>query len=167
MKLRLFSIVNVLLVLILAVSPAGAAEPRLTIDSVGGKQVVNGTIQGTLSGKALVQGTAIPEGVDQPPPQARPLVADAGDSGFALAGERLTLLGAGFGGKEPYHFAWTSAVGTLEGADAPTAQLITNGVAPGAYDIRLTVTDSAGATASSDNRVAGPDETCYPAWRIE
>src|SRR5687768_349617 len=147
MKLRLFSIVNVLLVLILAVSSAGAAEPRLSIDSVGGKQVVNGTIQGTLSGKVLVQGTAIPGGVNQPPPQPIPLVADAGDSGFALAGERITLLGAGFGGKEPYRFAWISPVGTLEGADAPTAQLITDGVAPGAYDIRLTVTDSAGATA--------------------
>lgn len=154
MKLRLFSIVNVLLVLILAVSPASAAEPRLTIDSVGGKQVVNGTIQGMLSGKVLVQGTAIPGGGDQPPAQARPLVADAGDSGFTLVGERITLLGAGFGGKEPYRFAWTSPVGSLEGADAPTAQLITNGAAPGIYDIRLMVTDSAGATASDTVRVS-------------
>ena len=115
---------------------------------------MNGKIQSTLSGKVLVQGTALPGGVDQPPPQAKPLVADAGDSGFALAGQRITLLGAGFGGREPYRFAWSSPVGTLEGADAPTTQLITDGVAPGVYNLRLTVTDSAGATASDTVKVS-------------
>jgi hypothetical protein len=153
MKLKVFHILNILLVLMFVVSPVSASEPRLAIDSVGGKQVVNGTIQGTLSGKVLVQGTALPAGVVQPPPQPKPLVADAGDSGFALAGERITLLGSGFGGKEPYRFAWASPVGALEGADAPTVQLITDGVAPGVYDIRLTVTDAAGAIASDSVKV--------------
>src|SRR5687767_7930740 len=153
MKSKLFRIVNVLLMLMFAVGPVSAGAPTLTVDSVGGKQVVNGQIQGTLSGKVLVQGTALPGGVDQSPPQPKPLVADAGDSGFALAGERITLLGSGFGGKEPYSFLWSSPVGTIEGADAPTAQLITNGVAPGAYDLSLTVTDSAGATANDTVKV--------------
>jgi len=121
---------------------------------VGGKPVVNGQVQGNLSGKVLVQGTALPGGVDQPPPQVKPLVADAGDSGFALAGDRITLLGAGFGGREPYTFAWSSPVGTLEGADAPTAQLISDDVAPGVYNVSLTVTDSAGATASDTVKVS-------------
>ena len=154
MKAKLFKIVSVLLVLTFMVSSVSAGQPTLTIDSVGGKQVVDGKIQGMLSGKVLVQGTALPGGVDQPPPQAKPLVADAGDSGFALAGERITLLGAGFGGKEPYRFAWSSPVGVIEGADAPTAQLISDGVAAGVYDIHLTVTDSAGATASDTVKVS-------------
>ena len=153
MKLKVFHVINIVLVLMFVVSPVLASEPRLTIDSVRGKQVVNGAIQGTLSGKVLVQGTALPAGVDQSPPQPKPLVADAGDSGFALAGERITLLGAGFGGIEPYSFSWSTPVGTLDGADAPTAQLISDGVAPGSYDIGLTVTDSAGATASDTVRV--------------
>jgi hypothetical protein len=153
MKSKLFRIVNVLLVLMFAVGPVSAGGPTLTIDSVGDKQVVNGQIQGTLSGKVLVQGTALPGGVDQSPPQAKPLVADAGDSGFALVGERITLLGAGFGGKEPYSFAWNSPAGTLEGANSPTAQLLSEGAAPGVYDVRLTITDSAGATASDTVKV--------------
>ena len=154
MKSKLFYIVNVLLVLMLMVSPVLASEPTLDIDSVGGKQVVNGQIQGNLSGKVLVQGTALPGGVDQPLPQVKPLVADAGDSGFALAGDRITLLGAGFGGQEPYTFAWSSPVGTLEGADAPTAQLVSAGVAPGSYNVNLTVTDSSGASASDTVKVS-------------
>jgi hypothetical protein len=147
MKLRLFFIVNVLLVLMLVVSPVMAGEPTITIDSVGGKQAVNGNIQGTLSGKVLVQGTAMPAGVDQPPPQANPLVADAGDSGFAAVGDRLR------------YWAQVSVAGTVYlcleqsggysgGADAPTAQLLTNGVAPGTYTLSLTIRDAAGATAS-------------------
>src|SRR5687768_2296872 len=154
MKAKVFRLMHILFLFMFVVSPVSASTPRLTIDSVAGKDVVDGRIQGTLSGKVLVQGTALPAGVDPTEPQPKPLVADAGDSGFALAGERITLLGAGFGGKEPYRFAWISPVGTLEGADAPTAQLITDGVAPGAYDIRLTVTDSAGATASDTVRVS-------------
>ena len=154
MKAKVFRILNVLLLLMFIVGPASAGAPMLTIDSVGDRQVVNGTIHGTLSGKVLVQGTALPSGVDQPPPQPKPLVADAGDSGFALGGERITLLGSGYGGTEPYTFAWTSPVGILEGADAPTAQLITDGLAPGVHDIHLTVTDSAGATASDTVKVS-------------
>ena len=153
MKAKVFRLMHILFLFMFVVSPVSASPPRLTIDSVAGKDVVDGRIQGTLSGKVLVQGTALPAGVDPTEPQPKPLVADAGDSGFALAGERITLLGSGFGGKEPYSFLWSSPVGTIEGADAPTAQLITNGVAPGAYDLSLTVTDSAGATANDTVKV--------------
>jgi hypothetical protein len=146
---------SILLVFIsLLASSVLAAAPTLTVDSVGGKTVVNNEIKGSLKGTVLVQGSAIPSTPDQsPPPQPKPLAADAGDSGFAAAGDRITLLGAGYGGKEPYTFAWSSPAGTLEGADAPTAQLLTNGVAPGTYTLSLTIRDAAGATASDTLKV--------------
>src|SRR6266545_4595113 len=138
-----------LITISLLASSVLAAAPVLSIDSVGGKKVVNGEVKGSLNGKVLVQGTAIPSTPNQtPPPQPKPLVADAGDSGFAAVGERITLLGAGYGGKEPYTFSWSTPVGTVEGADAPTAQLITTGVQPGTYTLQLAIRDSAGATAS-------------------
>ena len=138
-----------LITISLLASSALAVAPVLSIDSVGGKKVVNGEVKGSLNGKVLVQGTAIPSMPNQtPPPQPKPLVADAGDSGFAAVGERITLLGAGYGGKEPYTFSWSTPVGTVEGADAPTAQLITTGVQPGTYTLQLAIRDSAGATTS-------------------
>jgi hypothetical protein len=124
-----------------------AAGPTLSVDSVGGKTVSNNEVKGSLKGTVLVQGTAIPSTPDQTTPPPKPLVADAGDSGFAAVGDRVTLLGAGYGGREPYTFAWSTPVGTLEGADAPTAQLITSGIQPGTYTLGLSIRDSAGATA--------------------
>ena len=44
MKLRMFHMITIVLVLMFVVSPVLASEPRLTIDSVGGKDVVNGSI---------------------------------------------------------------------------------------------------------------------------
>jgi hypothetical protein len=155
MKSRFHKVIALLLSLMLLVGSVSAGgAPVLTIDSVGGKNVVNGQVPGQLSGKVLVQGTGIPGGLLPAEPAPRPLVADAGDSGFALAGNPIVLLGSGFGGAEPYTFAWSSPVGTLEGADAPTAQLNTAGVAPGTYTLSLSVTDSAGATASDTVKVA-------------
>ena len=82
-----------------------------------------------------------------------PVGSNGRSTAIAITGERITLLGAGFGGSEPYTFAWTTPVGTIEGMDAPTAQLITTGVAAGVYDLRLTVTDSAGASATDTVKV--------------
>ena len=150
----LFKSCVLLVTISMLASSALAAAPVLTIDSVGGKNVSNNNeVKGSLKGVVLVQGAAIPSTPDQTPPPSKPLVADAGDSGFAAVGERITLLGAGYGGAEPYTFTWSTSVGTLEGADAPTAQLITDGVQPGTYDIGLTIRDSAGATASDTVKV--------------
>lgn len=133
------------------VSSAGTAT--ITIDAVGGKRVVNGEVKGTLSGKVVVQGAAVPS-TTATAPAARPLVADAGDSSFVAAGTPVTLLGAGFGGTAPYTFAWTASAGTVTGANAPTAQIDTTSLAAGAYTATLTVTDGAGAVASDSVKFA-------------
>ncbi|PKO04828.1 MAG: hypothetical protein CVU41_15185 [Chloroflexi bacterium HGW-Chloroflexi-3] len=153
MKQRVFRVLNILLVLMLVTSVVQAADASITIDTVGGKQVVNGKVNGTLSGKVLVQGTAMVSTPDDTPPPPKPLVADAGDSGFAPAGVQIPLLGTGYGGSEPYIFAWSSPMGTIEAADAPTAQLLTEGLAAGVYEVTLTVTDSAGVTAADTVKV--------------
>jgi len=129
-------------------APSFAGTASISIDAVGGKKIASGEVKGTLSGKVLVQGSAIPGSAAPTAPAARPLVADAGDSAYVGAGSPVTLLGAGFGGAEPYSFAWTTSAGTLEGASGPTAQVTTTGVAPGTYAATLTVTDTAGASAS-------------------
>jgi hypothetical protein len=131
----------------LLTSPSVAGTASLTIDSVGGKRVSNGAVKGTLSGKVLVQGAAVPGGTTTTT-TPRPLVADAGDSSFAPTGNAVTLLGAGFGGAEPYTFSWTASGGTLAGGDAPTAQISTSGLAAGTYSATVTVRDATGASAS-------------------
>jgi hypothetical protein len=135
------------------VSPSAAGTASISIDAVGGRRIANGEVKGTLSGRVLVQGAAIPAGAAPAQPASAPLTADAGDSGFTASESFTTLLGAGFGGAEPYTFAWSASAGTIEGADAPTAQLRTTGVAPGTYDVTLNVTDSAGSTASDTKKV--------------
>src|SRR4029079_3153024 len=60
----------------------------------------------------------------------------------------VTLLGAGFGGTEPYTFSWSASGGTLAGGDAPTAQIATSGLAAGTYSATVTVRDAAGASAT-------------------
>ncbi|HET7676372.1 MAG TPA: S8 family serine peptidase [Candidatus Limnocylindrales bacterium] len=123
------------------------AMPTVTITSVGGQPVVDGEVARPVSGSVAVEGTASLNGATTQP-VVKPLVADAGGSPFIAAGGTGTLLGAGYGGSEPYTFVWSSPVGTIQGADAPTAQLDTTGVAPGTYTISLTVTDAAGRSAS-------------------
>jgi hypothetical protein len=131
-----------------AVGPGYAGTASIAIDSVGGRKIANGEVKGTLFGRTLVQGTAIPASAAPAEPVAKPLVADAGDSAFASAGSTITLLGAGFGGTSPYRFGWSTSAGALDGADAATAQVNTTGVAAGTYTATLTVTDSAGASAT-------------------
>jgi hypothetical protein len=92
--------------------------------------------------------------LDAPEPAARPLVADAGDSPLPGSDGIATLLGAGFGGVEPYTFSWSSPVAKLTGADAPTAQLDTSGVPDGDYPVTLRVTDAKGTTATDTVTVA-------------
>lgn len=136
------------LVISILSGPSLAATASIEIDRVGGKRVVAGEVRGSLSGRVLVQGSAVPGAAAPTGSVAKPLVADAGDSAYAAAGAPVTLLGAGFGGAEPYSFSWTSTAGTLEGASGATAQVTTTGVAAGTYTASLTITDSAGATAS-------------------
>ena len=120
------------LVATLVGGPSFAGTASISIDSVGGRKIAAGEVRGSLSGKVTVQGAAIPaNAAPAPAPAAKPLVADAGDSLFTATNAWATLLGAGYGGVEPYTFAWTAAAGSIDGANAPTAQLRTGGVAPG------------------------------------
>ena len=138
--------------------PVGAASSAsLSIDSVGGQPVKDGKVRQPLSGLVDVRGQARLGAASAPSPA---LVADAGDSAFVAAGDKATLLGAGFGGTAPYTFAWSASAGVLDGADAATAQFDTAATAPGTYDVSLTVTDSAGARDTDTVKVVvyEPDE---------
>ena len=78
-----------------------------------GQDRLEGSRAGTLSGSVTVRGSATVGTSTAPPaPAAKPLVADAGDSSFVAAGASAWLLGTGFGGIEPYTFAWSAAAGT-------------------------------------------------------
>lgn len=144
------SVLPVLMAVAVALpASAGAATPSgISIDTVGGQSVRNGAVPKPVSGTVDVTGTATAGTADAP--AAQPLVADAGDSPFTRSGELAPLLGAGFGGAEPYTFAWSSAAGELQGADAATAGLDTTGLDTGRYPVSLTVTDAAGATVTDD-----------------
>ena len=146
--------VAILLGLVLPVSTLLAAEATLSITSVGGKSVTNGQVNGALSGAVTAEGKASLSDGTGTQPVIAPLVADAGDSPFVQPGDPATLIGTGFGGSEPYGFAWTSTAGPITGTDAATAQLDTTGLAPGIYDARLTVTDSRGDTATDNVKIA-------------
>lgn len=149
MRLKLARVAVLGLIMSLVISPvADAGTASITIDGVGGRKIANGEVKGTLFGKTLVTGSAIPGGVAPAPVTARPLVADAGDSAYVPSGGKATLLGAGFGGAEPYAFTWITTAGTVAGADSATAQVDTAGVGPGTYTATLTVRDAAGATSS-------------------
>lgn len=127
-----------------------AATATLSIDSVGGQPVDGGRVRTPLSGAVEVSGHASLEDAAPPAPGTTALVADAGDSPFVATGDPAPLIGMGFGGSEPYTFAWSSDAGDITGADAPTAELDTSGLAGGTYTATLTITDAAGATASDD-----------------
>src|SRR5688572_28863217 len=67
-----------------------AGTASISIDSVGSHKVKDGQVAAALLGKTLVQGTAIPGGSTAEPPVARPLVAEAGDSGYVASGTAST-----------------------------------------------------------------------------
>ncbi len=139
---------------------ATATPASLAVTEVDGVAVTDGAVRGALRGDVPVSGTATrgtPAESQAPAPQR--LVADAGDSAFVAVGERAPLLGAGFGGTEPYTFAWTTGAGKLEGADAPTAALVTDGLEPGTYRVGLEVVDAAGEVARDSVRVVVFEET--------
>lgn len=131
-----------------------AATATLSIDSVGGHSVSKGRVKDKLDGAVRVEGRASVPGSGGSQTGSKPLVADAGDSPFVQPGQPATLIGAGFGGQEPYTFAWSSSAGPIEGSDAATAQLDTTGLAPGYYQAGLTVTDAGGQTASDTVKIA-------------
>jgi hypothetical protein len=93
-------------------------------------------------------------GAGQPTAPSKPLVADAGDSSFVSAGTPAYLVGAGFGGVEPYQFHWTATAGTLGAPDSPEALLDTTGMAPGTYTVSMSIQDAAGATATDSVKIA-------------
>ncbi|HEU0237014.1 MAG TPA: S8/S53 family peptidase [Candidatus Limnocylindrales bacterium] len=127
-----------------------AGSPSIAIETVDGQPAGNGSRPIAASGTVEVTGTAAlgtPSGGTDAEPS--PLIADAGDSPFVATGGRALLLGAAWGGSEPYSYAWTSPVGSfVEGQDGATALLDTTGVAPGHYSATLTVRDGTGGTAS-------------------
>ncbi|CAN5337308.1 hypothetical protein BH24CHL10_BH24CHL10_02400 [soil metagenome] len=135
-------------------SVALAATATLSIDRVGGQAVENGRVKQPVSGSVAVNGRASLEDASPPASETTPLVADAGDSPFVQAGDPAPLIGMGFGGSEPYSFTWSTDAGTITGADAPTAELDTTGLAAGLYTVGLTITDAAGTTASDTVKVA-------------
>lgn len=150
--LTILASVALLVSVVMASGPAIAGTAIIEIDQVGGRNVRDAEVKGTLRGKTLVEGVAVPGSAAPTAPVARPLVADAGDSGFAAAGTAVTLLGTGYGGTEPYSFAWTVSGGVLSGADSATAQVDTTGLAAATYTASLTITDAAGATATDGVR---------------
>ena len=135
--------------LVLAGTAFPASSGSVKVTTVGGQTVKNGSVSKQVSGNVAVTGTAALAG-QEAAPAAKPLVADAGDTPYSPLGQAATLLGAGYGGAEPYTFSWSASGGTLTGANAPTAQLD----APiGIHTATLRVTDSKGATATDTVKV--------------
>ena len=147
---RLLLAGTALAALVLAGTAFPASSGSVKVTTIGGQTVKNGTVSKQLSGNVAVTGTAGLAG-QEAAPAPKPLVADAGDTPFAPVGTAATLLGSGFGGTEPYTFAWSTSTGTLSGADAPTAQL--TGAASGVHTVTLRVTDSKGQTATDAVKV--------------
>lgn len=148
-SLSVRSLCATLLATLVAATGVVAAPPAIGVDSVGGQAVRNGTVRDPLRGTVEVRGTASLGSTGSGAPAAAPLVADAGDSPFVPSGTAATLLGSGWGGTEPYSFAWTASAGRIvEGADSATALLDTTGLAAGRYTATLRIRDSAGRSAS-------------------
>src|SRR6185503_13881297 len=139
-------------VLFLLAGPALAATPSISVTSVGGQSVSGGSVKNPLSGTVTVNGTSSGSGGGAP--GAKPVVAEAGDSSFVKVGQPALLVGAGFGGVEPYSFSWTAANGAIDGANAPTASFNTTGLTPGTYTVNLRITDQAGASATDSVKIA-------------
>ncbi|GAA4891534.1 S8 family serine peptidase [Streptomyces coeruleoprunus] len=170
---RLFAVTSLALAVALS-SPAIAADatdlsgdgtattsdaPAVAVSTIGDQRVsADGTVKQPVGGTVDVTGTARP-GAPGAPAGRAPLHADAGDSSFVTTGEKAVLLGAAHGGTAPYTWTWTSAHGRLTDADAASAAFDTTGLAPGTYEVRLTVTDAAGARTGDTVEVAVGEET--------
>jgi hypothetical protein len=150
---RLRSVAVAAMAALLAAGTSLAATPSVTITTVGGQAVSGGAVKDPLSGTVIVNGTSASSG-GATTPAPKPLVADAGDSSFVKLGQPALLVGAGFGGVEPYTFAWTASAGSIDGANAPTAAYKTAGLAVGTYTISLRITDQAGTSATDTVKVA-------------
>jgi hypothetical protein len=144
--------------LLLIAGPILAATPSIAVTSVGGQSVSGGSVKDPLSGTVTVAGTSAGSGGSSGQ-ATKPLVADAGDSSFVKIGQPALLVGAGFGGVEPYTFAWTAPSGSIEGANAPTASFSTTGLGASTYTVNLRITDQAGASASDTVKIAVYDPT--------
>ncbi|GEC03504.1 hypothetical protein SSP24_11590 [Streptomyces spinoverrucosus] len=150
------------LALSLSLLPAAGAVaadgPLVAVTSVGGQHVTaDGTVKQPVSGTVDVAGTAR---TGAPPPvETLPLHADAGDSPFVVAGDKAPLLGSAYGGTAPYTWSWTTEHGKLTGADSASPAFDTTGLAPGTYEIRLTVTDAAGAGTSDTVKAVVGEQT--------
>src|SRR5688572_31516445 len=99
---------SALVAVLMSVLVAGtslAAIPSVTVTSVGGQAVSGGAVRDPLSGTVTVNGTSNGSG-GPTTPAPKPLVADAGDSSFVKLNQPALLVGAGFGGVEPYTFSW-------------------------------------------------------------
>jgi hypothetical protein len=138
-------------VLILLAGPVLAATPSIAITNVGGQSVSGGVVKNPLSGTVTVNGTSAGSGGGAP--ATKPLIADAGDSSFVKLGQPALLVGAGYGGVEPYTFTWSAASGSVDGADAPTARFDTTGLAAGTYTVSLRIKDQAGTTANDTVKI--------------
>ena len=144
-----------LAVLVVSTSGVLAASPSaVTVTTVGGKTVSSGAVAGTLSGPVTVRGSATVGTTGATSPAPKPLVADAGDSAFVAIGQPAWLLGTGYGGVEPYTFAWSAGAGHIDGTSSPTASFDTTGLTAGTYTVGLKVTDSTGASATDTVKIA-------------
>jgi hypothetical protein len=151
------SIFTALLMALSGTATAATSSARIDIHSVGDQEVRNGKAAQPISGTVPVSGTASADA--SAPRTETPLVADAGDSSYVKAGERAALLGAGFGGAEPYTFRWSTDADSLEGANAATAALDTTGLTAGRYSVTLEVTDADGTVATDEVIVVVYNET--------
>ena len=132
---------------VLAAGPVLAASPSISISTVGGQQVNGGALKDPVTGNVTVTGTSVSGSGGQATPD--PLIADAGDSPFVPSGDRGLLLGAAWGGTQPYSFSWSSPVGSfVDGSTGATGLLDTTGVAPGTYALSFTVRDAAGSSTT-------------------
>ncbi|MBA2950831.1 S8 family serine peptidase [Streptomyces himalayensis] len=149
------------LVLAASLLPAAAAAADgsdVRVTTVGGQEVVDGTVPQPVSGSVDVTGTAR-TGSRGAAPAPAPLHADAGDSSFVAVGQKAVLLGSAYGGTAPYSWAWTAERGTISGADSASTSFDTTGLDAGTYEVRLTVTDAAGGTVSDTVKVVVVRET--------
>jgi hypothetical protein len=151
---RLRSLGALALSLVVLAQTVAGATAGITVTSVGGQTVKSGAVKDPLSGTVDVRGTATLGTTSGGGAATTPLVADAGDSSFVKIGQPAYLVGTGFGGVEPYTYAWSATAGAIDGADVPTASFGTSGLTPGTYTVTLRVTDAAGTSASDTVKIA-------------